>query len=88
MLTTQHVDDVIHRTGAFALVFYPEVVVDNPTFDISGDVRWILEEVPELPEQDRAVLENLVGRTIVDPSKHRNELSDFLADLVSSVAEG
>jgi hypothetical protein len=77
-------DSIVHKTGALALLYYPEVQVDDPEFKLSADVDWCLEEADELTGADRDLVRDAVARTIVDPTMNREALTELVYGLVPS----
>lgn len=74
---------IAQKTGAAAIVYYPQIHVDEPDFKLADEITWCLEHVNELDEDDERILRDVIGRTILDPSGHRsklNEVLDFLTD--------
>jgi hypothetical protein len=67
-------NDTISRVALIALMYYPEIQVDEPDFSLSGEVAWALEPLTTLTDAQRAELTDLIGRTVIDPTTHREEL--------------
>jgi hypothetical protein len=76
------VDDVLQRTGLAALMYYPELQVDEPAYVVGDDVEWCLEPLNGLPAGELESLRDVVSRTIVDPTVHRGKLFAALRALV------
>lgn len=76
------VDDALQRTGLAALMYYPELQVDEPEYQVGDDVDWCLEPLNLLPAEQLEPLRDVVARTIVDPSAHRTELFAALRALL------
>ncbi|WP_096359800.1 hypothetical protein [Microbacterium sp. TPU 3598] len=81
-VTQDELQGVIERVGLAAVMYYPEIHVDDDTYDLMGQAVWCLEPVDEgMPEDTRVALREMVARTIVDPTKHRQETFDVLMEL-------
>lgn len=78
---------IMQRAGAAAVIYYPELIVDEPGFDLRLEVDWVLEDAGEVEEQDEAVLRDAIARTIIDPTAHRARLSSVLDVLTSAPTE-
>ena len=76
------VDDALQRTGLAALMYYPELQVDEPEYTVADDVEWCLEPLNGLPVEQLEPLRDVVARTIVDPTTHRARLFAVLRALV------
>lgn len=66
------------RAGAAAIIYYPEIHVDEPSFDLQMEVDWVLEGAGEFDDADETVLRDAVARTIIDPTAHRTRLGEVL----------
>ncbi|MGN6760325.1 MAG: hypothetical protein ACTHJI_03225 [Leifsonia sp.] len=82
MAERDRVDDALQRTGLAALMFYPELQVDEPEYTVADDVEWCLGPLNGLPVEQLEPLRDVVARTIVDPTKHRARLFAALRALV------
>ncbi|GAA3920686.1 hypothetical protein GCM10022382_28150 [Microbacterium invictum] len=65
----------MYRTGKLAVLYYPEVHADDPDYTLAGDVEWVLAEAPDLDSVQRAELQELIGRVILDPTGNREALA-------------
>lgn len=71
-------DEILHRTGAMLMLYYPELPADDENFRLAHDIDWVLDGLIDLGTPDDIELRRLVGRTIIDPSVHREALFGFL----------
>lgn len=74
---------IAQRAGAAAVMYYPEIHVDDLTFSLGDEIRWCLEGVDGLDAEDERILRDVIARTIIDPTAHRskfNEVLDILTD--------
>lgn len=73
-------DLLLQKVGTIAIMYYPEMPADAPEFRLNDDIDWCLDgldigdTVGELRE--------LIGRTIVDPTGHRDALTEHVYGLV------
>lgn len=80
--TKEELQGVIERVGLAAVMYYPEIHVDDAAYNLIEQAAWCLEPVAEgLPEDTRVALRELIARTIIDPTKHRQETFDVLMEL-------
>lgn len=77
-----NVDDTLQRVSMLAFLYYPEIPVDEPEYQLSGDVDFCLEPLDGLDEEQRDELRLLIGRAIIDPSKYREDVFAALTELV------
>ena len=82
-------DDSAHlaaeRVGLVALMYYPEIHIDDETYNIREQAAWCLEPIAqELSEDVRAAMTEQVARTIIDPTQHRQRTISALLELSSS----
>ena len=82
VVVQDRVDDTLQRVGLAALIYYPELHVDEPEYAVADDVDWCLEPLNCLPAGQLESLRDVVGRTIVDPTAHRAGLFAALRALV------
>lgn len=80
-------DDLVQKTGMLAMLYYPEIHADDPEFSLRDDVTFVLEGTT-LGDDDRAALEDLVARTVIDPTGHREALCAYVYGLVPDDEEG
>lgn len=65
------VDDALQRVSLTALMYYPEIHVDEPDYTIDGDVDWCLEPLTDLTTEQRESLRAAAGLVITNPTAHR-----------------
>lgn len=82
MVEQDRVDDTLQRVGLAALIYYPELHVDEPEYAVADDAEWCLEPLNGLPAGQLESLRDTVARTIVDPTAHRSALFTALRALV------
>lgn len=83
LLTRDDVQDTMQRVALAALMYYPEVHVDEPDYQIYGDIDWCIEPLEELPDVERMELREVIGYTITNPTEHRQTLFRLLTELTS-----
>lgn len=82
MITEDDVRAVIERVGVAVVLYYPEIHVDDAEYDLMTQARWCLEPIDDdLNDEARTALQELVARTMIDPSKHREEMFSVLMEL-------
>lgn len=81
LLTRDDVQDTMQRVALAALMYYPEVHVDEPDYQISGDIDWCIEPLEELASSQRTELREVIGYTITNPTEHRQTLFRMLTEL-------
>jgi len=75
-------DSIVFKTGVLAMMYYPELIVDDPAFKLANDVTWCLDEAGEISESDLELIRDVVGRTIIDPTLNRESLTELVYSLV------
>jgi hypothetical protein len=81
-------DQVVQATGALAMAYYPEIHADDADYSIGEDVDFVLSDAGDLGPADREALRDLVARTIIDPTSHREALIEYVFGLVPDGGEG
>jgi len=81
MITRENVNDALQRVGLVAMMYYPEIQVDDPKYRLSDDVTWCLEPFGAVSDAARASLTELVGLAVVDPTANRSALFAAVMDL-------
>jgi hypothetical protein len=81
MAEQDRIDDTLQRVGLASLMYYPEIVVDEPEYAVIDDADWCLEPLDGLPDAQLSQLRELVARTIVDPTANRLRLFGALRAL-------
>ena len=77
-------DQIVQRAGICAMGYYPEISVDSPDYSVWAEADWCLEGVALDDPSTAEMLRAIVARTIIDPTEHREELTDFCSDLVEA----
>lgn len=82
-MNTDQTDLILQKTASVAFSYYPEIMIDSPEFDLWSEVNYCLEELPDgvLSAEEHSMLRTLIARAIVDPTKHRETLTDLLFEL-------
>lgn len=80
-MNREQADEVVQRTATLAILYYPEIHADEPGFTIATDIAWALEGAGELGEAADAV-RDAIARTIIDPTLHRESLTELVYGLV------
>jgi hypothetical protein len=78
MVTQECADVALQRIALASVLYYPEIVVDDPTYRLEHEVDWCLED---LDPGGKETLRELAARTIMDPTGYRTELFTRLMDL-------
>ncbi|WP_100812204.1 MULTISPECIES: hypothetical protein [unclassified Microbacterium] len=73
MIDREKVDDALQRIALAAFIYYPEVRLDEPAYQVDQDVEWCMYPLTDLSTDARATLRELIPLAIVDPSAHRQE---------------
>lgn len=73
-------DLLLQRVATIAIMYYPGLAADAPDYKLSDDIEWCLNDTAaeDVTDEMRA----LIGRTIVDPTAHREALTDHVYALV------
>lgn len=81
-MTADDVREVIERFGLSAVLYYPEIHVDDEDYELLGQADWCLEPIAdELSADARAAVRELLARGIVNPTVHREDVTGTLMDL-------
>ncbi|ALJ21447.1 hypothetical protein [Microbacterium sp. No. 7] len=83
MIDRDSVDDALQRVALAAFIYYPDVRLDEPSYDIGRDVAWCLQPLADLPREERERFGDLVGWAITDPTAHRQETIAALSALAT-----
>ena len=78
-------DLILQKVGTIAIMYYPDLPADSPNYRLNDDIDWCLTDL-EIGE-DIAGLRELIGRAIVDPTAHREALTEHIYGLVPESAE-
>ncbi len=85
-MNTEQSDILIQKTANVAFTYYPEIHVDDQDFDLWSEVDYCVDHLTQT-DIDQATLQQLkplIARVIIDPTKHRVELADFLFQLTGA----
>lgn len=81
-ITNEQVQEVLERTGRACLMYYPEIHVDDDEYELMDHAAWCIEPVTaELSDDTRDAMTEMLARTIVNPTEHRERTFDVLANL-------
>lgn len=78
-------DLLLQKVGTIAIMYYPDMPADSPEYRLNDDIDWCLEGI-DAPDAT-AELRELIGRTIVDPTGHREYLTELVYGLIPEGAE-
>lgn len=82
-ISEEAVTDVIGGVAMAAFSYYPEIHVDDESYDLMGTTAACLEPLRvDLPADTHAALMEMVARAIIDPTKYREDALDTLMELV------
>ncbi len=66
-------DLLLQRVATIAIMYYPGLPADAPEYKLDDDIDWCLDETS--PGDASPELRDLIGRTVVDPTAHREALT-------------
>lgn len=75
-------DALLQRVATIAIMYYPTLPADSPEYQLKDDIDWCLDDLRA--EDVTSELRDLIGRTVVDPTGHREALTAFVYDTVAS----
>jgi hypothetical protein len=78
VLTQEQADLTLQRIALTSLLHYPEITIDDPTYQLQDEVDWCVESLDPV---DREALHDLVTRTILNPTEPRTRLFSRLMEL-------
>jgi len=87
-MNREQADEIAQRVAVLALMYYPEIHADDPEYSLRSDLEFSLDTGVVLEDADRAAITDLISRTIIDPTGHREALLSYLYGLVDEQAEG
>ena len=73
-------DLLLQKVATIAIMYYPGLPADSPGYKLDDDIDWCLAET--LADEVASELRDLIGRTVVDPTAHRETLTDYVYGLV------
>lgn len=71
-------DLLVQRAGIMAIKYSPQLHADDPGYSLGKDVAWVFDPVIGHVEDDQTVIGYLVARAIIDPTRHRERLADYI----------
>ncbi|GGD86723.1 hypothetical protein [Microbacterium murale] len=77
-------DALLQRVGTIAIMYYPALPADSPGYQLNEDIDWCLDDLAA--EHVSAELRDLIGRTVVDPTRHREALTAFVYGTVAGTS--
>lgn len=82
-MTEDEIHEVVSRMGTAAMLYYPEIHIDDEEYKLLEQADWCLEPIDHGVSGDgRTALRELVARTIVAPTSHREESVSVLMGLI------
>lgn len=73
-------DLLLQRVATIAIMYYPGLPADSPEYKLNDDINWCLDDTP--PGAASAELRDLIGRTVLDPTAHRQALTALVYGMV------
>lgn len=84
-MNIEDADLILQKVGTIAIMYYSDLPADSPEYRLSDDIDWCLEGVGEM--DSLAEIRESVGRAIVDPTRHREALTELIYGLVPNAVE-
>ena len=84
MTAQDQIDVALQRTAIAALIYYPQIHVDQPDYRLDEDLAWCVEPLGELDAVALGAVREIVGRAIVEPTEYREELFAILSGLADA----
>ncbi|MDQ0614035.1 hypothetical protein QF046_001676 [Microbacterium sp. W4I4] len=78
-------DALLQRVGTIAIMYYRALPADSPEYQLSEDIDWCLDGLAA--EDVSSELRDLIGRTVVDPTGHRETLTSFVYGTVAAAEQ-
>ncbi|MEV7631897.1 hypothetical protein AB0N64_05730 [Microbacterium sp. NPDC089318] len=75
-------DALLQRVGMIAIMYYQALPADSPEYQLSEDIDWCIDGLTA--EDLTSELRDLIGRTVVDPTRHREALTSFVYGTVAA----
>lgn len=75
-------DALLQRVGTIAIMYYRGLPADSPEYQLNDDINWCVDDVSA--EDVSSGLRDLIGRTIVDPTAHREALTALVYGTVEN----
>lgn len=69
-------DLLLQKVGTIAIMYYPDMPADSPSYRLEDDIDWCLNGLSK--DETTAALRNLIDKTIVDPTAHREALTEHV----------
>lgn len=74
-------DLLLQRVATIAIMYYPGLPADSPNYRLNDDIDWCLDGV-DVEGAAPSSLRELIGRTVVDPTAHREVLTELVYGMV------
>lgn len=74
-------DALLQRVGTIAIMYYRALHADSPEYQLNDDIDWCLDDLAG--EDVSPELRELIGRTVIDPTGHREALTSFVYGAVA-----
>ena len=82
----EQADTILQRVGILAMMYYPDIHTDDPSFDLATEVDWCLADATADVEAFEQ-LRGLISGTILDPTATRHQLTARVYGLVPDAAQ-
>lgn len=73
-------DLLLQKVATIAIMYYPSLPADSPDYTLNDDIDWCLNSTDASVVS--AELRDLIGRTVVDPTAHREGLTALVYGMV------
>lgn len=74
-------DALLQRVATIAIMYYRSLPADSPQYQLKDDIDWCLDDLAA--EDITPELRDLIGRTVVDPTAHREALTALVYGTVA-----
>lgn len=78
-------DLLLQKVGTIAIMYYPDMPTDSPSYRLEDDIDWCVDGLSN--DEATTELRELIGNTVVDPSAHREALTEHVYAMVPDAAE-
>lgn len=73
-------DLLLQKVATIAIMYYPGLPADSPEYKLNDDIDWCVNGTD--PGVVSAELRDLIGRTVLDPTAHREGLTALVYGMV------
>lgn len=81
----EHADLLLQKVGTIAIMYYSDLPVDSSGYRLEDDISWCVDGLSKY--EATTELRELIGRTVVDPTAHREPLTEHVYAMVPGAAE-